>query len=71
MLVVEALRRKQWDGFKIGVEARSNKQYIQLLEGVVNAYRVSTLGTKLLFSTAPDAVYNAIPRAFPEVYDDK
>ena len=63
----EKLRSQHWDGFNIGYGVRGLKQYTELFEGAINAAREITPGTKFMFSTSPDGVFEAIQRAFPEV----
>ena len=64
--VTEMLTERHFDGFLIGFGLRAKKEYTPLFEAVVNASREVSPGTKLLFSTAPDAVWEAIVRAFGE-----
>ena len=68
-MVKETLRSKQWDGFVIGYGVRGLKEYTVLFEEIVNAAREITPGTKLIFSNAPDGVFEAIRRAFPDAIE--
>ena len=54
----------------IGYGIRGPKEYTVLFESVVNAAREIAPGAKLMFSTAPDGVFETIRRAFPEVRKD-
>ena len=64
-MVKDKLKSEHWHGFVIGFGVRGRKEYTVLFEDVVNAAREITPATKLMFSTAPDGVFEAIQRAFP------
>ena len=62
--VREKLGNQKWDGFVFGFGLRGRKEYTALFEAVVNASREISPRTRMLFSTAPDGVFESIQRAF-------
>lgn len=62
--VRKTLQSNSFDGFLVGFGVRGNKDFTPLFEDVVNASRETSPATKLLFGTAPDAVYETILRGF-------
>lgn len=65
--VKQALQEQKWDAFSIGYGIRGDLDHTGLFEQLVNASREISPQTKLLFSTAPDGIVEAIKRAYPEV----
>ena len=60
------LETKKWDAFLVGYGVRGTQANTVLFEGAVNASREISPQTKLMFSTAPDTIFEAIQRAFPD-----
>ena len=72
---VQMLKREleahHWDGFSMGSGIRGNMAYSELFEVAVNASREISSGTKLLFPTGPDKIYEAISRGFEDRVNSK